>query len=105
MRQGTQGHSGGRRLLSPSTNTRAKYRQPHRSGGGTPTNTGTLERTPGAAWHRLPVSSGGRRVTTGATGGTTNKRKTDGEEARGGEKDARAGKVAVDMELGRGNLG
>ena len=26
--------AGGRRLLSPSTNTRAKYRQPHRSGGG-----------------------------------------------------------------------
>ena len=30
---------------------------------------------------------------------------TDREEARGGERDARAGKVAVDMELGRGNLG
>ena len=29
----------------------------------------------------------------------------DGEEARGGERDARAGKVAEDMELGRGNLG
>ena len=38
-------------------------------GGGKPTNIGTLERTPGAAWHRPPVSSGGRRVTTGATGG------------------------------------
>ena len=43
-------------------------------------------------------------MTTGAPGGKTNKRKTDGEEARGGERDARAGKVAVDMELGRGNL-
>ena len=31
--------------------------------------------------------------------------KTDGEEARGGERDARAGKVVVDMELGRVNLG
>ena len=31
--------------------------------------------------------------------------KTDGEEARGGERDARAGKVNVEMELGRGNLG
>ena len=30
---------------------------------------------------------------------------TGGEEARGGERDARAGKVAGDMELGRGNLG
>ena len=30
---------------------------------------------------------------------------TDGEEARGGERDARAGKVAEDMEIGRGNLG
>ena len=74
-------------------------------GGDTPTNIGTLERTPGAAWHRPPASSGGQRVTTGATGGKKNKRKTDGEETRGGERDARAGKVAVDMELGRGNIG
>ena len=74
-------------------------------GGGTPTTIGTLERTTGAAWHRPPVSSGGRRVTTGATGGTTTKRKTDGEEARGGERDARAGKVAKYMERGRGYLG
>ena len=44
-------------------------------------------------------------MTTGATGGKTNKRKTGEEEARGGERDERAGKVAVDMELGRGNLG
>ena len=29
----------------------------------------------------------------------------DGEEARGGERDSRAGKVVVDMELGRGDLG
>ena len=43
-------------------------------------------------------------MTTSATGGTTTKRNTDGEEARGGERDARAGKVSVDMELGRGNL-
>ena len=33
-----------------------------------------------------------------------NKRQIDGEEARGGEIDARAGKVVVDMELGRGYL-
>ena len=44
-------------------------------------------------------------MTTGATGGKTNKQKTDGEEARGGERDARAVKVAEDMELGRGNIG
>ena len=37
--------------------------------------------------------------------GEGNKRQMDGEEARGGERDARAGKVAVDMELRRGNLG
>ena len=43
-------------------------------------------------------------MTTGATGGTTTKRNTDGEEARGGERDARAGKVAEDMELGWGNI-
>ena len=30
---------------------------------------------------------------------------TGGEEARGGGRDARAGKVVGDMELGRGNLG
>ena len=30
---------------------------------------------------------------------------TDREEERGGERDARAGKVAIDMELGRGNIG
>ena len=38
-------------------------------------------------------------------GGTETKRKTYGEEAIGGEKYARAGKVAEDMDLGRGNLG
>ena len=38
-------------------------------------------------------------------GGKTHKRKTGGEEARDGERDAHAGKVAEDMELGRGNLG
>ena len=37
-RRENQDHCRGRRLLSPSTNTRAKYRQPHRSGGGTPHN-------------------------------------------------------------------
>ena len=43
-------------------------------------------------------------MTTITIGGETNKRKTDGEEARGGERDARSGKVAVDMELRWGNL-
>ena len=38
-------------------------------------------------------------------GGTAHQRKTGGEEARGGERDARAGRVAEDIELGRGNLG
>ena len=33
-RRETQDHCGGRRLLSPSTNTRSKYCQPHRSRGG-----------------------------------------------------------------------
>ena len=41
-------------------------------------------------------------MTAGATGETANKRKTDGEEARGGERDVRAGKEGVDMELGAG---
>ena len=37
---------------------------------------------------------------------TTTKRKTDGEEARGGERGMHAReKWDVDMELGRGNLG
>ena len=44
-------------------------------------------------------------MTTGASGGTTNKRKTDGEEARGGERDARAGKLFGYMDIGQGNLG
>ena len=44
---------------------------------------------------------------TDAPGGTTTtKRKTDGEEARGGERGMHArAKWDVDMELGRGNLG
>ena len=45
-------------------------------------------------------------MTTGATGGKTTKQNNG---QRGGkrrrERDARAGKVNVDMELGRGNLG
>ena len=45
-------------------------------------------------------------MTTGATGETTTKRKTDGEEARGGEGGTHVrAKWDVDMELGRGNLG
>ena len=53
-----------------------------------------------------PVSSGGRRVITGAPGeGRHLNENTGGEEARGGERDARAGKVAGDMELEQGNLG
>ena len=43
-------------------------------------------------------------MTTGAPGGRTAKRQTDGEEERGGVRDTRAGKLAVDKELG-GNLG
>ena len=43
-------------------------------------------------------------MTTGATGGKTNKRKTDREEARGGERDACMGNLFGDMELGQGNL-
>ena len=63
---------------------------------GKPSNIGTLDRTAGAAWHRPPVSrTDGRQVTTGATGGTATKQKTDGEEARGGERDAHAGKLFV----------
>ena len=48
MRQGTQGHRGGCRLLSPSTYTRAKYRQPHRSGGQTPKHRDTGKDTRGS---------------------------------------------------------
>ena len=44
-------------------------------------------------------------MTTGATGDTAHKRKTDGEKARGGERDARVGKLSGDMEFGRVNLG
>ena len=45
-------------------------------------------------------------MTTGAPGGGRQLNETtDGEEARGGERYSRAGKVVVDTELGRGNLG
>ena len=40
-------------------------------------------------------------MTTGASGGTEIRQK-DVEEARGGHRDARAGKVVVDMDLGAG---
>ena len=53
-----------------------------------------------------PDSSGGRQVITGAPGGGRHlNENTGGEEARGGERDARASKVTEDMEIGRGNLG
>ena len=42
---------------------------------------------------------------TGAPGGKTTRLKTDREDAKGGEIEARAEKMAVDMELGRGNIG
>ena len=38
-------------------------------------------------------------------GRAATKQKTDGEEARGGERDASTGKVTGDMEPGRENLG
>ena len=38
-------------------------------------------------------------MTTGATGETANKRKTDG------ERKARVGKLSGDMEFGQGNIG
>ena len=44
--------------LSPSTNTRAKYCQPHRSRGEHAHTTGSLGRTAEAAWHRPPASFG-----------------------------------------------
>ena len=44
-------------------------------------------------------------MTTSSTGETANKRKTDGEEARGGERDAHVGKLSGDMEFVRWDLG
>ena len=91
-RQETQEHLRGRRLLRPSTHTQAKYHQPHRSGGET-IKQWDAGKQPGSAWHRPSVShTGGRRVTTGAPGGGGgHEQQTDGEEARGGKRDARAG--------------
>ena len=96
---------GGHRLLRPSTYTRDNYRQTHRSGGQTPKHRDTGKYTRGSM---APAASqlradGGRQPAL--LGGATTKRKTEKEEARGGERYARAGKVAVDMELGRGDLG
>ena len=111
--------SGGRRPLRPSTHTQSKYRQMHRPGGqgGKPPNIGSLSRgqTPK---HRVtvqdtrgsmaPAASQSYGRTAGDNrrywGGATNKRKTDGEEARGRERDARMGKLSGDMEFGGGNL-
>ena len=86
--------SGGRRVttgatgeVSPSTNSRAKYCQPHRSGGEHAQNhrgTGTDNRRSMAP--AASQFSGGRWVTTGATGEASNCSKTVGEEARGGER-------------------
>ena len=94
---------GGHRLLRPST-TPEPSTTSFTGRWGKPSHIGTLERQPGAAWHRPPVSrTGGRRVTTDAPGGgTASKRQTDREEARGGERDARAGKLAEEKELGAG---
>ena len=98
-RQETQDHRGGRRLLRPSTHTRSKYHQPHRSG------RQSIKHRDAGTWHRPSVShTGGRRVTTGAPGGRTEKQQTDGEEERGGVRDTHAGKLVVDKDLG-GNLG
>ena len=75
-------------------------------GGGKPSNIGTPDRTPGAAWHRPPVSrTGGRRVTTGATGGGRQLNDKRTERRQEEERDARAVNFSGDMELRQENLG
>ena len=58
-RRKTPDNAEGAVSLIPSTNTRAKYCQPHRSRGeSTRTTIGSLGRTTGVAWHRPPLSFG-----------------------------------------------
>ena len=72
---------------------------------GKPPNIGTLDRKPGAAWHRPPVRQG-RTVGDNQLywgGRQINEKRTERRQEE--ERDARAGKLASDMELGRENLG
>ena len=65
-----------------------------------------MDRTPGTVVrHRPPVrgADGGGQMTF--LGGTTYLNENGRRGGKRRERDARTGKVAVDMELGRGNLG
>ena len=77
-------YRGGRRLLGPSTHTRAKYHQPHKSGGQTfIRDAGNQERalvdSPLEVWRRPPD---GRRVTRRCWRGTADWTDTGREEAK-----------------------
>ena len=95
--------SGGHRLLHPFTHTRAKYHQPHRSGGQTIKNryagkTIRVSMEPAASQSYRRTAGDNRRSWVGGA----NKRQTGGEEARGGERNSRAGNLAEDMDIGAG---
>ena len=82
----TSRSSGGHRLLRPSTHTRAKYHQPHRSGGANLQHWDAGQDTGGSM---APAASQSYGRTVGdkrCYWGDGNKRQTDGEEARGGER-------------------
>ena len=68
LRQGNQGHRGGAPSPKPLHQTRNKYRQPHRSGGGKPKHRGTGKDT-GDAWHRASRQVRRTAGDTGAPGG------------------------------------
>ena len=78
--------------LEPSTTSRTGRR-------GKPSNIGTLGIQHGTGRQSV-IREDGRGQP--ASGERTEKRETDEEEARGGERDARAGKLVVDKELGAG---
>ena len=101
-RQGTQGHRGGRRLLHPSTHTRSKYHQPHRSGrqaskrrdAGTDTSRQSVIRTDNG-WQPALLGEdgittngrrGGKRRSERYTRGKIVRRQGDRGESRRGER-------------------
>ena len=97
-------YRGGRRILRPSTHTQAKYHQ--RTGWGA--NPQTAERWTG---HRRQHVTGRQSVVwanggwqPALPGGTATKQKTDGEEARGGERDSHAANVLDTWRSGGGIL-
>ena len=92
------------RLLRPFTHTRAKYHQPHISGGQTLKHWDDGQDTGGSM---APAASQSYGWTVGDNrrywwGRQINDKRTERRQEE--DRDARAGKMSGDMDLGRGNL-